>query len=72
MKDLYSIVIATTNPALENFTPAFKDRIGKTMVLPTIVRGNVLNIEWEILNPKHQIINNIKIQNPKRKVGFAF
>ena len=37
-KDLYSIVIATTNPALENFTPAFKDRIGKT---------NVLNKRWK-------------------------
>ena len=24
------------------------------------------------LNPKHQILNNIKIQNPKRKVCFEF
>jgi DNA-binding CsgD family transcriptional regulator len=43
-KDLYSIVIATTDPALENFTSAFKDRIGKTMVLPTIARGDLVEI----------------------------
>jgi CxxC motif-containing protein len=28
--------------------------------------------ELEILNPKHQILNNTKIQNPKRKVCFDF
>ena len=33
---------------------------------------DVLNKEWEILNPKHQILNNIKIQNPKKKVCFEF
>ncbi|NAT10407.1 hypothetical protein C4E22_02475 [ANME-1 cluster archaeon AG-394-G06] len=43
-KDLYSIVIATTDPALENFTPAFKDRIGKTMVLSSIARGDLVEI----------------------------
>jgi len=37
-----------------------------------IVNMNVLNKVWKILNPKHQIINNIKIINPKRKVGFEF
>ncbi|NQE53480.1 hypothetical protein C5S29_07795 [ANME-1 cluster archaeon GoMg3.2] len=44
MKDLHSIVIATTDPALETFTPAFKDRIGKTMVLSSIVRGDLVEI----------------------------
>ncbi len=43
-KDLYSIVIATTDPALDNFTPAFKDRIGKTMVLSSIARGELVEI----------------------------
>jgi hypothetical protein len=41
---LYSIVIATTDPTLETFTPAFKDRRGKTMVLPTIARGDLIEI----------------------------
>jgi DNA-binding NarL/FixJ family response regulator len=43
-KDLYSIVIATTDPALDNFTPAFKDRIGKTMVLSSIARGDLVEM----------------------------
>ncbi|RCV66038.1 putative ATPase, AAA+ superfamily [Methanophagales archaeon] len=43
-KDLYSIVIATTDLALDNFTPAFKDRIGKTMVLSSIARGDLVEI----------------------------
>ncbi|NQE52055.1 hypothetical protein C5S29_00580 [ANME-1 cluster archaeon GoMg3.2] len=43
-KDLYSLVIATTDPALENFTPAFKDRIGKTMVLSSIARGDLVEM----------------------------
>jgi hypothetical protein len=43
-KDLYSIVIATTDSALGNFTPAFKDRIGKTMVLSSIARGDLVEI----------------------------
>jgi len=43
-KDLYSIVIATTDPALDNFTPAFKDRISKTMVLSSIARGDLVEM----------------------------
>ncbi len=43
-KDLYSIVIATMDLALENFTPAFKDRIGKTMVLSSIARGDLVEM----------------------------
>jgi hypothetical protein len=39
---------------------------------PPIEMKNVLNKEREILNPKHQILNNTKIQNPKRKVCFEF
>jgi len=57
---------------------------GKTFVLG-MVQGNVLNKKWEILNPKHRglcprprkprkglILNNFKIQNPKRKGCFEF
>ncbi len=44
MKDLYSIVITTMDLALDNFTPAFKDRIEKTMVLSSIARGELVEI----------------------------
>jgi MoxR-like ATPase len=71
-KDLYSIVIATTDLALGNFTPAFKDRIGKTMVLPTIARGDLVEIirkrtgDNNPFTPEAMIILAERYNSPRR------
>jgi hypothetical protein len=71
-KDLYSIVIATTNPVLDNFTPAFKDRIGKTMVLSSIARGDLVEIirkragDNNPFTPEAMIILAERYNSPRR------
>ncbi|MBU2617630.1 MAG: AAA family ATPase [Euryarchaeota archaeon] len=43
-KEVFSIVIATTDTPLQNFSEAFRDRIGKTINLPTPTRGDLVEI----------------------------
>ena len=43
-REIFSVVITTTDASLQNFSLAFKDRIGKIIVLPTLTRGDLVEI----------------------------